>query len=91
MCLLHGYQCSADMHLVPQLLAEHSSNFKSGIDPDYGIVSALLAAFSFRPFQISSPRRAPYLPCAPRAHVQVTMSCVLTRVMRRLSPFACMD
>ena len=41
---------------VPQLLAEHSSNFKSGIDPDYGVVSALLAAFSFRPFQISSPR-----------------------------------
>jgi hypothetical protein len=47
--------------LVAQLLAEHSSNFKSGIDPDYGVVSALLAAFSFRPFQISSPRYM--LPC----------------------------
>ena len=39
-----------------QLLAEHSNNFKSGIDPDYTVVTALLAAFDFRPFQISSPR-----------------------------------
>lgn len=61
-CLLQLAPCAAHTAaqltpiLVPQLLAEHSSNFKSGIDPDYGVVSALLAAFSFRPFQISSPR-----------------------------------
>lgn len=39
-----------------QLLAEHSSNFKSGLDPDCAAMSALLAPAGMRPFQISSPR-----------------------------------